>query len=104
MIDIHTHTKYSDGSSTVKELLEEAQIKELTLLSITDHNTIDAYRELSDPETRNLFKGKIIPGIEITTTYNKEIIEILGYGFDLNKMNQFLKENVLTFEEKQLKE
>lgn len=104
MIDIHTHTKYSDGSSTVKELLEEAQNIGLTLLSITDHNTIDAYRELSNPEIRNTFKGSIIPGIEITTTYNGETIEILGYGFDLNKMNGFLKENVLTFEEKQLKE
>lgn len=104
MIDIHTHTKYSDGTSTVKELLEEAQNKELTLLSITDHNTIDAYRELSDPSIRNIFKGSILPGIEITTTYNGEIIEVLGYGFDFNKMYTALKENVLTWEKKQLKE
>lgn len=104
MIDIHTHTKYSDGSSTVKELLEEAENIGLTLLSITDHNTIDAYRELASPEIRNIFTGKIIPGIEITTTYNGETIEVLGYGFNLNKMHTFLKENVLTFEKKQLKE
>lgn len=25
MIDIHTHTNYSDGSSSVKELLETAE-------------------------------------------------------------------------------
>ncbi len=104
MIDIHTHTKYSDGSYTVQELLTEAEKLGLTLLSITDHNTIDAYRELSDATIRNIFKGKILPGIEITTTYNGEIIEVLGYGFDFNKMYSSLKENVLTFEKTQLKE
>lgn len=104
MIDIHTHTCYSDGSSTVQELLSEAQKLGITLLSITDHNTLDAYRELSDPNTRNLYKGSIIPGIEITTTYNGETIEVLGYGFDLNKLNKELKNKVLTFEKKQLKE
>lgn len=104
MIDIHTHTVYSDGSSTVQELLEEAERLGLTLLSITDHNTLDAYREFSNPTTRNIFKGKIIPGIEITTTYNGEVIEVLGYGFDLNKLNNLLKDKVLSFEKKQLKE
>ena len=104
MIDIHTHTNYSDGSSSVQELLTEANKIGLSLLSITDHNTIDAYRELSNPNIRSLFKGTIIPGIEITTTYNGEIIEVLGYGFDLNKMNALLKEKVLSFEQKQLKE
>lgn len=104
MIDIHTHTKYSDGTSTVQELLQEAQTKGLTLLSITDHNTIEAYRELSNPTIRNIFKGSILPGIEITTTYNGEIIEVLGYGFDFNKMYTSLKEKVLTFEKKQIRE
>lgn len=104
MIDIHTHTNYSDGSSSAKELLETAEKLGLTLLSITDHNTIEAYRELANPTIRNIFKGKIIPGIEITTTYKGETIEVLGYGFDFNKMYASLKENVLTFEKKQLKE
>ena len=29
MIDLHIHSKYSDGSYTVKEILQEAQKKEL---------------------------------------------------------------------------
>ncbi len=104
MIDIHSHTKYSDGSSSVEEVLQEATRLGLTLLSITDHNTVEAYRDLSKPEVRQLFPGKILSGVEITTTYNGEIIEVLGYKFDLNKMDALLKKNVLTFEEKQLKE
>lgn len=104
MIDLHTHTKYSDGSSTVLELLDNAQKIGLSLLSIADHNTVQAYYELENIKLRNTFDGKIIPGVEITTTYNGETIEILGYGFDLDMMDEFLKRNVLTFEEKQLKE
>lgn len=104
MIDIHSHTTYSDGSFSVEELLKEAQKVGLKLLSITDHDTIEAHFELQTLNSRNKFDGEIISGIEITTTYKEEIIEILGYGFDLEIMQQFLNNNVLSFEEKQLKE
>lgn len=104
MIDLHTHTTYSDGSAHVEELLKEAQRIGLSLLSITDHNTIQAHFELKNADIRNLFDGAMISGIEITTTYHGETIEVLGYGFDLEVMQTFLNNNVLTFEEKQLKE
>lgn len=104
MIDIHSHTTYSDGSFSVEELLNEAQKIGLSLLSITDHNTIQAHFELQNLNVRKKFDGEIISGIEITTTYKGETIEVLGYGFDLEIMQQFLNNNVLTFEEKQLRE
>ena len=104
MIDLHSHTTYSDGSYNVLDLLNEAQKNKLSLISITDHNTIQAYFELLNPNIRNRFEGEIITGIEITTTYKGETIEVLGYGFDIDIMQHFLNDNVLTFEEKQLKE
>lgn len=104
MIDLHTHTIYSDGSSTVSELLTEAENKKLSTLSITDHNVISAYDELKDKNVRSLFNGKIINGVEITTTYNGEVIEVLGYNFDLETMRKLLNENVLLTEQKQIKE
>lgn len=104
MIDIHTHTTYSDGSFSVTELLQEAEKKNLSLLSITDHNSINGYFELENSSVRNIFSGNILTGIEITTTYKGETIEVLGYGFDLTTMQAFLNQNVLTFEQKQLKE
>ncbi len=104
MIDLHTHTTNSDGSATTLELLKEAEEKGLTILSIADHNTIAAHLELRDPKVRKLFSGQIIPGVELTTTYKGEIIEVLGYGFDLDLMQEFLKDTVLSFEEKQQKE
>ncbi len=104
MVDIHSHTTYSDGSSSVDELLSEAQKLNLSLLSITDHNTIQAHFELQNSNIRDRFKGEIISGIEITTTYKGETIEVLGYGFDLETMQKFLDANVLSFEQKQIKE
>lgn len=104
MVDMHTHTTYSDGTYTPEELLKEAEQKQLTVISIADHNTVNAYNDLKNEDIRNSFKGIIIPGVEITTSYQGETIEILGYGFDLTMMQDLLKENVLTFEQKQLKE
>lgn len=104
MIDMHTHTTYSDGTSTPEDLLKEAQQKGLNVLSITDHNTVNAYTDLKNDNIRRFFKGIIISGVEITTSYQGETIEILGYGFDLAMIQDLLKENVLTFEQKQEKE
>lgn len=104
MIDLHTHTKHSDGSSSTEELLKEAQKAGVKILSITDHDSITAYYDLKDYSTRTLFNGRIITGVEITTIYKGEVIEILGYNFDIKKMQEQLQKNVLSFEEKQLKE
>ena len=104
MIDIHSHTTCSDGSFTVQELLREAERIGLSLLSITDHNTVQAYSELKNSEIRKIFSGDIISGVELTATYKGEVVEVLGYGFDIATMQSFLDANVLTFEEKQLKE
>ena len=46
MIDVHIHTKYSDGTDEVIELLKSAEIAGLEVISITDHNTAKAYEEL----------------------------------------------------------
>lgn len=38
MIDLHIHTTYSDGTDSVKEVLEKAQAIGLNCISITDHD------------------------------------------------------------------
>ena len=50
MIDLHMHTKYSDGSDTCTEILENVQRRNLDIISITDHNTALAYEELENLE------------------------------------------------------
>ena len=105
MIDLHIHSTYSDGSYSVKEILQEAQNKKLEYISITDHDCIDAYKELENINIKNFYKGKIIVGCEFKC-YLEEFsipVEILGYGLDLNIMKQYFeKNNIMKIENKYL--
>ena len=92
MIDLHCHTKYSDGTYSVKEMLEEANKIELEFLSITDHNSVESYLEMENMDVNKLFKGRIICGCEFTTKFDDRLIEVLGYGINYIKVNKWLKE------------
>lgn len=92
MIDLHMHTTYSDGTDTVKEILKQADKINLEVISITDHNTCNAYKEMETFKVKDLFKGNIIVGCEFTTSYKDRLIEVLGYNFDYNKVNSYLEE------------
>lgn len=104
MIDIHTHTLHSDGADTVEELLRHAQELGISHLSITDHNKVSAYRDPIMEHWQDLYHGTLIRGIEITCMYKGEIVEVLGYGYDLDKLEALLPGLVLPFREKQLRE
>src|SRR5271154_718423 len=43
MIDLHTHTDRSDGTSSPAQLIGEAMALGLEALGITDHDTLDGY-------------------------------------------------------------
>lgn len=90
MIDLHMHTKYSDGSSSLIELLKLAEEKKLEYISITDHNTCMAYKELESIEYKKYYTGKIIKGVELNTSINGINIELLGYGIDTDKLQEKL--------------
>ncbi len=92
LIDLHMHTKYSDGTDTLRELLEKAEKSSLEVISITDHNTCLPYLEMEHFDYKEFFSGKIITGCEFTTSFEGRIIEVLGYGFDYEKVSNFLNE------------
>ncbi len=77
MIDIHIHTKYSDGDKTVEEILKICEEKNLEYISITDHNTCRQYEDKS--LNKNIFTGNIIKGVEMNAIFNNKKIEVLGY-------------------------
>ena len=93
MIDLHTHTTNSDGSQTTIELLKEAQEKGIKYLSITDHDNIDSYYDIKDFNLKDYYTGELINGVEISTLYNGELIEVLAYFFDLEKMGSNMAKN-----------
>lgn len=90
MIDLHMHTKYSDGTDLVQEILSNANKVELDTISITDHNTCNAYEEMEKYNISEFYNGNIIVGCEFTTSFDNRLIEVLGYGFDYKKVNEYL--------------
>ena len=103
MIDLHIHSKYSDGDKTIKEILEMCEQKKLEYISITDHNTC---RQYEDEEFKNnsIFKGKIIKGIEMNAVFQNKKIEILGYNIKNPKIieewsEKFFAESILREEQ-----
>lgn len=101
-IDLHTHTNCSDGRVAPEHSLAEAENLGLSLFSFSDHNTVEAYRNLTD--IRHIFGGKILPAAELSTTFKGDVIEILGYGIDTEKMSGLISKNYFSFYEKQVRE
>lgn len=100
MIDLHTHTSYSDGTDKVTSLLENAEKKGISVLSITDHNTAMAYEELENLDIKKYYSGKIISGIELNTKILGVPIEILGYGIDYKIINEILQDVYISAEKR----
>ncbi len=80
MIDLHTHTHFSDGSLSPEQLIQRAVANRLTHLAITDHDCTGALENLVDiPEAAAL---QIIPGVEISTLWQQREIHIVGLFID----------------------
>ena len=80
--DLHCHTTASDGLLTPAEIVELAASKGMKAIGITDHDTIDGWKEAEEAaETLGL---KVIKGIEINTDWQNREIHILGYLLDDN--------------------
>lgn len=79
MIDLHMHTIYSDGSETVEKVLKMCEERKLEYISITDHNSCEAYYD-DTFNNNNIFTGTIIKGCELNAEFQKRSIEILGYS------------------------
>lgn len=93
MIDLHTHTNCSDGTWNVERLLQEAENAKIEVLSITDHDTLKAYRELEKIDFKKIYKGILITGIEFSTVYDGVSFHLLAYDFDYEKLNNWVLEN-----------
>lgn len=90
-IDLHIHTSKSDGILTPKEVIDEAKKNNVNVISICDHDTIDAYTlDLLEYAKKNNIK--LIYGVEISTKYKGYGYHVLGYNIDI--FNKNLKEEL----------
>jgi len=89
IIDLHIHSKSSDGALTVEEIVKEAKLRNIGLMSITDHDSIGCQEIAMD------LAGKVgiryVSGVELNVTFShpryhkgKSVsLDFLGYQFDV---------------------
>lgn len=79
--DLHCHTTCSDGTLTPEALVDHAVEIGLSGLSITDHDTIDAYlTAIPAARQRGL---PLVYGVEFSCSHKGVSVHILGYAFSL---------------------
>lgn len=84
-VDMHIHTKYSDGMNTVQSLLKKAKKKGFGI-AVTDHNSIkgalDAYY------AKEVF---VVPGIELNTCDGPHV---LCYFYNVSELVEFYEKHI----------
>jgi len=75
--DLHLHTRHSDGTYTTTDLVEAAVRHGLSVISLTDHDTLEGCPAVAaEAERRGL---GFIPGAEVTAELEGRELHILGY-------------------------
>ncbi|HSM83191.1 MAG TPA: PHP domain-containing protein [Nodosilinea sp.] len=76
MLDLHSHTTFSDGTLTPAELVAAALAAGVKALAITDHDTLAGWDEATAAAGTDL---EIVPGVELSTVENGRSLHILGF-------------------------
>jgi len=90
IIDLHVHSKHSDGALTVSEIMREAETREIGVLSITDHDSIEGQDLAMDLAMKRHIH--YVCGVELNVAFSspkhyggKSVsLDFLGYAFDPN--------------------
>jgi 3',5'-nucleoside bisphosphate phosphatase len=77
VIDLHSHTTSSDGDLSPTQLVARAAQRGVTVLGVTDHDTMVGVPEASEAATR--WGIEVVPGVEISVTYSAGSLHLLGY-------------------------
>jgi 3',5'-nucleoside bisphosphate phosphatase len=99
LCDLHIHSRHSSGNQSLEVIIGEAQLKGISLISITDDDTLEAYREL--PELAAKMGISYIRGLQVTASLSGSFFRLLAYDFDLENqaLLELLSENQRIWEE-----
>jgi predicted metal-dependent phosphoesterase TrpH len=89
IIDLHVHSKSSDGALPVDEVIREAKRRRIEFMSITDHDSIDCQEVAM--ELAGQAGIRYVSGVELNVTFlhtryrdGKPVsLDFLGYQFDV---------------------
>ena len=94
MIDLHTHSNCSDGDLSPEDLVEYAFSKKISVLALTDHDTISgldrAEKACKEKEI------EFVKGIELGIEWPSGEFHLLGYG--LSNISESLQELITTLQ------
>lgn len=98
IIDLHIHTECSDGGLRISDISRFALENNIKVLSVTDHDTVDAYSYLYSEYSDDM-PYRLIPGIEVTAEHNNRTIHLLGYGMKLQseEFNRLIRHIKMSF-------
>ena len=75
-INLHIHTKYSDGEAEAWDIIKQAKEKGFKKIAICDHNTVEAHKHIKDEI--------LIPAVEFDVWCGYVFMHLLAYGIDVN--------------------
>ena len=86
-VNLHIHTNHSDGEGDKTQIVNSAREQGYKLIAITDHNTVEAHKNLQDKI--------LLTGVEFDCWFGYVFIHLLAYGIDINHSNiqPFLAKN-----------
>ncbi len=92
VVDLHTHTIFSDGNLTPQEVVKLAKLNGISAISITDHDEIAGISEAT--KIGKKLGIDIIPGVELSAKRENKSIHLLGYFIDIHNQTllNFLQE------------
>ncbi len=106
-IDLHIHSKSSDGAFAVEEIVSEAKRREIGLMAVTDHDNVTCQLVAKDLMAKADIR--YVTGVELNVVFSHPnyrggkptSLDFLGYGFNaenkalvekLEKMTQYREE------------
>ena len=80
MIDLHSHSIFSDGTDTPEQLARTADQLGLTALALTDHDTLAGLPRFLAAQAS--VTTLLVPGIELSCRYLGRVLHMLGLFVD----------------------
>ena len=80
MIDLHSHSIFSDGTDTPEALAGLADAAGLRALALTDHDTLEGLERFLACQART--RAELIPGIELSCRFLGRVLHVLGLFID----------------------
>lgn len=77
-IDLHTHSRVSDGTDAPAELVQKAAQAGLDVVALTDHDTFDGLPEAVAEGER--IGVQVVPGMELSCSRQGQSVHLLAYG------------------------